>query len=488
MKIITSGRKNIDIDAYAGAIAYAYLLNLKGEKAKAVSTGNLNESITPSLLSLQYKLDEYSKADDDKFIVVDISYKEFFDKIVDDNKIIEIIDHHYGYEEYWKERLGNRAIIEPLGAMATIIVEMYEKEKYLNKMPKEIAKLLMAAILDNTLNLKADVTTNRDIESYKKLYEIVDEEKFAQEYFMECQKSIENNLSEAINNDIKIEDIDYSLPRVIGQLVLWDKTPLFNNIELIKKNLDAKGNKWIMNVICLKEGKNYILASDKNVEINLEELLEGKFNNSIMETNKLMLRKEIMKKAMKQAKKKSKSVKIIYFVHGTTLDNEKHISTGQNPGELSELGIKQSKELRNKINLNEIDFVICSDLKRAVDSANLIFENDKKIIQDSRIRECDYGSLNGSSSDIVLDEEHIDIPFPNGESMKDVEKRLRNFCKFLLDNYDGKTIALVAHKAPQLALEVITKNISWDEAIEQDWRKTKSWKPGWIYEITGDLL
>ena len=190
-----------------------------------------------------------------------------------------------------------------------------------------------------------------------------------------------------------------------------------------------------------------------------------------------------MKKAIEQVQKKSKSVKIIYFVHGTTLDNENHISTGQNPGELSELGIKQSKELRNKIDLNEIDLVICSDLKRAVDSANLTFENDKKIMQDSRIRECDYGSLNGASSDIVLDEEHIDIPFPNGESLKDVEKRLRNFCKFLLDNYDGKTIALVAHKAPQLALEVITKNISWDEAIKQDWRKTKSWKPGWIYEL-----
>lgn len=177
------------------------------------------------------------------------------------------------------------------------------------------------------------------------------------------------------------------------------------------------------------------------------------------------------------------SVKIIYFVHGTTFDNENHISTGQNPGELSELGIKQSKELRNKINLNEIDLVICSDLKRAVDSANLIFENEKIIIQDSRIRECDYGSLNGHDSSLAVYEEHIDISFPNGESMKDVEKRLREFCSFLLENYNGKTIAVVAHKAPQLALDVITKNISWDKAIEQDWRKTKSWKPGWIYEL-----
>ena len=73
--------------------------------------------------------------------------------------------------------------------------------------------------------------------------------------------------------------------------------------------------------------------------------------------------------------------------------------------------------------------------------------------------------------------------FPNGESLKEVEKRLRNFCKYLLENYDGKTVALVSHKAPQLALEVITKNINWKEAINNDWRKTKNWQPGWRYEI-----
>ena len=110
MIIITSGRGNVDIDAYGGAIAYAYLLNLKGIKAKAVCTGNLNESITPSLLKLEYKLDDYTKSEDDKFIVVDVSYKDFFDKIVEEDKIIEIIDHHYGYEEYWKEKLGEKAI------------------------------------------------------------------------------------------------------------------------------------------------------------------------------------------------------------------------------------------------------------------------------------------------------------------------------------------------------------------------------------------
>ena len=36
------------------------------------------------------------------------------------------------------------------------------------------------------------------------------------------------------------------------------------------------------------------------------------------------------------------AINIIYFVHGTTTDNEKEISSGWSDVELSELGIKQS--------------------------------------------------------------------------------------------------------------------------------------------------
>lgn len=177
------------------------------------------------------------------------------------------------------------------------------------------------------------------------------------------------------------------------------------------------------------------------------------------------------------------SVNIIYFVHGTTKDNLEHKSTGQNQGELSEKGIKQSIELKEKINLEEIDFVITSDLKRAIDSANYTFNGVKEILLDNRIRECNYGDLNGEISSLVKYEEHIDVPFKNGESLKDVEKRVIDFLNDLIKKYDNKTIALVAHKAPQLALDVITKNITWEEAIKEDWRIKKEWKPGWRYEI-----
>ena len=36
------------------------------------------------------------------------------------------------------------------------------------------------------------------------------------------------------------------------------------------------------------------------------------------------------------------------------------------------------------------------------------------------------------------------------------------------DNVEGKSVGIVAHRAPQLAFEVITKNISWEEANEND--------------------
>lgn len=177
------------------------------------------------------------------------------------------------------------------------------------------------------------------------------------------------------------------------------------------------------------------------------------------------------------------SVKIIYFVHGTTLDNLEHKATGWSHGELSPKGINQVLDLKKQIKMDEIDVVFSSDLKRAIDSANYLFAGEKEILHDDRIRECNYGDLNLKDNSLVKYEEHIEEPFPDGESMMDVEKRIRSFTNYLLENFNGKTVALVAHKAPQLALEVITKGVTWQEAVDKDWRKTKSWQPGWRYEI-----
>lgn len=177
------------------------------------------------------------------------------------------------------------------------------------------------------------------------------------------------------------------------------------------------------------------------------------------------------------------AVNITYFVHGTTTDNEQGISSGWYDVDLSVKGIQQAGELKDKLKDKRFDVVFCSDLIRAVRSAELIFGGEVEIIQDDRLRECSYGEYNAKSSAIVepMQEQHITNPFPGGESYEDVKKRLGDFIEFLKADFDGKSVAIVAHKAPQLALDVLLKGMSWEQAFADDWRKRKAWQPGWDY-------
>lgn len=178
-------------------------------------------------------------------------------------------------------------------------------------------------------------------------------------------------------------------------------------------------------------------------------------------------------------------IKITYFVHGTTTHNEMGIAAGWLPGELSNLGIKQSIELGNVVSNKKFEVIFSSDLKRAVDTANLAFGSNFQIIQDKRLREADLGDFTNKlisefRSNLI---EYIKKPFPNGESYKDVETRISKFLGSIRKKYSGKHVAIVAHHAPQLALDVILKSRTWRQAIAEDWRLTKSWKPGWEYYI-----
>jgi broad specificity phosphatase PhoE len=175
--------------------------------------------------------------------------------------------------------------------------------------------------------------------------------------------------------------------------------------------------------------------------------------------------------------------KITYFVHGTTTDNEVGLATGWLPGKLSKLGIQQSKELPQLVKDLSFSVVYCSDLKRAIDSANFAFGATHKIIIDKRLREANYGNFDGKNKKFKKDMTNfINNPYPAGESYAEIEKRIRDFVKDIKAEPD-KHIAIVAHEAPQLALEVIANNQTWEQAIKNNWRDKKAWQPGWIYKV-----
>lgn len=179
------------------------------------------------------------------------------------------------------------------------------------------------------------------------------------------------------------------------------------------------------------------------------------------------------------------AVEITYFVHGTTTDNEGGVSTGWLPGELSEVGVEQAKELGHLVRDQKFDVVFCSDLKRAVDSAELGFGEEYLIVSDARLRECNYGELCGGPTSNVeaVQEQRVKEKFPQGESYSDVEARMADFLTMLKRDYDNKHVGIVAHQAPQLALDVLLKGKSWERAFAEDWRKSKAWQAGWDYTL-----
>lgn len=176
-------------------------------------------------------------------------------------------------------------------------------------------------------------------------------------------------------------------------------------------------------------------------------------------------------------------VTIVFESHGTTLDNEAHLSSGHNDVALSPLGEKQAKELGERYKDQAFDAVFCSDLQRSYKTAEIAFGNRFPIVKDKRLRECDYGALTKYPSDEVevLKVEHITVPFPNGESYEDCMKRMKEFLDELRAKYDDrhKMVMIIGHRATQYGLE------HWINGIDLKTLVTASfkWQPRWTYTL-----
>jgi broad specificity phosphatase PhoE len=177
-------------------------------------------------------------------------------------------------------------------------------------------------------------------------------------------------------------------------------------------------------------------------------------------------------------------VDLIYETHSTTTDNEAGIATGWLPGQLSETGRRQARELGARRRDQGVAAVFCSDLRRAVDTARIAFGGTGIPVHlDPRLRECNYGTLNGAPVE-ALDRrrfDHLDQPFPGGESYRQVVARTGAFLADLIRDVDGQTVLVIAHSANRWALDVLVHGRQLEDAVETRF----TWQPGWHYRITG---
>lgn len=138
----------------------------------------------------------------------------------------------------------------------------------------------------------------------------------------------------------------------------------------------------------------------------------------------------------------------IYLVrHGQVLHN----ALGQysiTDEDLTELGIKQAEELKEKIKNINYDIIISSPLNRAKHTAEIININHQKITYDDRIRERSCGDLSGKPIEVINREEYWNynstIQYGTSENIKLFFERVYNFLDELKAK-DYKSVLIVAH-------------------------------------------
>lgn len=288
-----------EIDAYASVIAYADLLNQRQKPAKTYLLHAPNYSVPNSLRLPERENSVFDFKPGDQAIILDISIPEVIHQIVTDDQILELIDHHPGFESYWQEAIGERAIIEPIGAVATSIYEWWGECWDYHKMTSAVAKLLLAAILDNTLNFNATITTDRDRAAATSLAEIASTTvaDFAEWYFSAVSDTVLGDLSGALLGDTK----KMALPTggtefTFGQLTVWSTEQILPRVEEIHRIMSEHSKSWLLSVLDISAGHNYILTNSEQLTDYFGQLLRLKPTGDAYISDHLLLRKEILRK------------------------------------------------------------------------------------------------------------------------------------------------------------------------------------------------
>lgn len=138
----------------------------------------------------------------------------------------------------------------------------------------------------------------------------------------------------------------------------------------------------------------------------------------------------------------------VYIVrHGEVPHNAFEIYNGEDE-DLTDKGIMQALDLRDKLKDIKFDVVIASPLLRTIHTENILTYYDDSIITDDRLRERDCGDLSGKPLEVTNREEYwnyyTNIQYGTSENIKDFFKRVYNFLDELKTK-DYETVLIVAH-------------------------------------------
>ncbi|MBO2944253.1 manganese-dependent inorganic pyrophosphatase [Paenibacillus sp. F411] len=206
--ILVFGHKNPDTDTICSAIAYAELKKELGIGAEAVRLGEVNGETSYALNTFHVdapRLIETVAGEAKDVILVDHNERQQSAADIDQVRVLEVIDHHRIANFETSHPLYYRA--EPVGCTATILNKLYKENGVAIR--KEIAGLMLSAIISDSLLFKSPTCTEEDIAAAKELAEIAGVD--AQSYGLEMLKAGADLSDKTIPQLISLDAKEFSM-------------------------------------------------------------------------------------------------------------------------------------------------------------------------------------------------------------------------------------------------------------------------------------
>ncbi|MGG4488830.1 manganese-dependent inorganic pyrophosphatase [Metabacillus idriensis] len=238
-KVLIFGHKNPDTDTICSAIAYADLKTKLGLDAEPVRLGEINGETQFALTAFGIETPRFVETvanEVSQVILVDHNERQQSVSDIDDVRVLEVIDHHRIANFETSDPLYYRA--EPVGCTATILNKLYKENGI--SIPKEIAGLMLSAIISDSLLFKSPTCTDQDIAAARELAEIAGVD--AEVYGLDMLKAGADLSGKTVAELISLDAKEFSMGNYkveIAQVNAVDPNDVFIHKEEIEALISA---------------------------------------------------------------------------------------------------------------------------------------------------------------------------------------------------------------------------------------------------------
>ena len=270
-KELVFGHQNPDTDAIGTAIAFSYLQNKLGYNTEAVALGEPNDETAYALKTFGFeapRVIETAANEVNSVMLVDHNEPQQSVSDIEDVNVTNVVDHHRIMNFNTSKPLYYRA--EPVGCTSTIVWKMFYENEV--EIPKNLAGLMLSAIISDTLLLKSPTTTADDKEAVDALAKIagVDYEEYGLRMLKAGANIADKSEEELIDLDAKSFELNGNNVRV-AQINVVDLPEAMDRKEAFLKAMSAAAdaNNYDMFMLLItnildSDSEALVVGSDEN--------------------------------------------------------------------------------------------------------------------------------------------------------------------------------------------------------------------------------